>query len=1258
MRQRSATPRYGASVPEGAGTDGVTLDPGTPEQSATAGSVGAIPGVEADAQDSRVIEQQLIEQGGWHELIELLLNRSERVQGAERVETLRQIAAIFEGRIGDPQGAFATLDTAHREDPTNEAIFDDLMRLSAALGRLDAMEAAARRSLAALPRHEEALLVLEALARGAERWDELAQLLSQHVALTADNPDATVEILHELATISEVRLGDAAQAARAWEDLLRVSQQAATSQQAVEALERIYESTDDVEGYLGILERKVEFVESDAEFVAIHQMMAALWEGRMERPLRACQALEKILSVHPADAHVHRELERIYRQEEQWHELVHLYERQIAVATAADERAELTFRMAEIWDRLGDVEKAVQSYRAVVAIVPDHADALSALARLSELVGDIDEAFEATQKRLLTLTDVKEKAALNHRMGVMALEHLKDPAEAEGRWRAALELEPKRVETLRALLQLYRSREQWKNVADILARAVEVSADGAEKVGLLIEAAALHHDHLADDEKAFELYGEALDLEPSNDTACRGIVEVGLAVEEWGAVVRYAEMLLKPAGRRETRPQQSKQEAAHLHLTLAKAAQQLGEAVKAAFHFKKASELDAGVLPELSSWASVLWEKKEWRGAAALYDVLHDRADVAESPADKLEMTYRLGRARLELCERRLATEVLKKALQLDPRHRPSLEAMARVRIELEDHRGAVAAKTALADLVDTADERYTLFCEIAAILRDRLRDPEGALGAFRQALESRPDDHRILHAVLELHTAGKQWAEAVSVIRRLAATDKDAKVQARYLVAAGNIINYELHRPLEAVEAYEEALTLVPDDLKTWRHIEKILTERKEWRALELASLRMIHRPGDATDPAQRAMLASLWRELGLLYRARLHQEPEAVAAFQKADALDGTEASAAPAPDRAEHRDGAAVVAAPVVPQPGSGPPLAAGAAELPVELRALYASAVAQGSSERARAYAAALVAIGQPPPDAPAVARQERPAVLQPFARAITEASWQQHVVRPDQDRRISAIFAVVSHAIAFVRARSRKELGLPREGLDLRRDVTLFGRVATIASSALQISCPELILQPEQPGEVELLCERQKNRVTPILCIRAGLLGARPETEIAFALARHLTLMRPELFVLWPNVIPDVEERKAALIGAGRLVQPALAAPPHLVEAAAQYAELFKKVVPHDAARVIQDLAPRLFIESPDPDVARWSRAAELSADRAGLLVCRDLEAACRAISAHALGPGRPTTPERIDSLVRWSVSDDYFALTALAGQGR
>ena len=281
------------------------------------------PGVEADAQDSSVLELQLIEQGGWHELDRALaqpLPEGARAPSASRTSVRSRPSSRRGSAIRRVLSRPWTRLTA--KTPRT--------RRSSAIScgfqpHLDAWGtwrpppgASSRRCLDTKRRSWSS----RSWPAQGERWDELAQLLSQHVALTADTPDAAVTLLHELATVSEVRLGDARQAARAWENILLVSQQAPTSQQAMESLERLYESMDDVEGYLGDPRAQGGVsLESDAEFVAIHHMMAALWEGRMERPLRACQALEKILAVHPADAHVHRELERLYRQEQQWHEL-------------------------------------------------------------------------------------------------------------------------------------------------------------------------------------------------------------------------------------------------------------------------------------------------------------------------------------------------------------------------------------------------------------------------------------------------------------------------------------------------------------------------------------------------------------------------------------------------------------------------------------------------------------------------------------------------------------------------------------------------------------------------------------------------------------------------------------------------------------------------------------------------------------------------------------------------------------------------
>ena len=53
--------------------------------------------------------------------------------------------------------------------------------------------------------------------------------------------------------------------------------------------------------------------------------------------------------------------------------------------------------------------------------------------------------------------------------------------------------------------------------------------------------------------------------------------------------------------------------------------------------------------------------------------------------------------------------------------------------------------------------------------------------------------------------------------------------MRARYLVAAGNILQYELGAPEEAFTLYERALDCDPDDLKTFERIDKLLTATKE---------------------------------------------------------------------------------------------------------------------------------------------------------------------------------------------------------------------------------------------------------------------------------------------------------------------------------------------------------------------------------------------------------------------------------------------
>src|SRR4029077_20217059 len=112
-----------------------------------------------------------------------------------------------------------------------------------------------------------------------------------------------------------------------------------------------------------------------------------------------------------------------------------------------------------------------------------------------------------------------------------------------------------------------------------------------------------------------------------------------------------------------------------------------------------------------------------------------------------------------------------------------------------------------------------------------------------------KPNDRQLLHDLLDLFSETKQWKKAMEILMRLADLETGV-VKAKFLVAAGNIANYELHSTDEAVELYNNALDQDPDDLKAFERIDKIMTAKKDWKNQERNYRKMIKRIGQ--DPPE----------------------------------------------------------------------------------------------------------------------------------------------------------------------------------------------------------------------------------------------------------------------------------------------------------------------------------------------------------------------------------------------------------------------
>src|SRR5439155_14220455 len=73
-------------------------------------------------------------------------------------------------------------------------------------------------------------------------------------------------------------------------------------------------------------------------------------------------------------------LDRLYGAAERWYDLLGNLERQVELAETTGETVGLKYRIGHLWQlRLGDVARAIESYREALEMDPSHAETLHAL---------------------------------------------------------------------------------------------------------------------------------------------------------------------------------------------------------------------------------------------------------------------------------------------------------------------------------------------------------------------------------------------------------------------------------------------------------------------------------------------------------------------------------------------------------------------------------------------------------------------------------------------------------------------------------------------------------------------------------------------------------------------------------------------------------------------------------------------------------------------------------------------------------------
>ena len=132
---------------------------------------------------------------------------------------------------------------------------------------------------------------------------------------------------------------------------------------------------------------------------------------------------------------------------------------------------------------------------------------------------------------------------------------------------------------------------------------------------------------------------------------------------------------------------------------------------------------------------------------------------------------------------------------------------------------------------------------------------------------------------------------------------------------------------------------------------------------------------------------------------------------------------------------------------------------------------------------------------------------------------------------------------------------------------------------------------------------------------------------------------------------WPHVVPTVAELKVVFLAALKLVQPKFEVK---ADAAAggrrSTCSACSAAVPPQMIEQLAAVVQRFITAKGEADIHKWSNAVDMTATRAGFLICDDLEVAARLVQAEPVSIGVAEPKDKIRDLVLWSISDEYFAL--------
>lgn len=313
------------------------------------------------------------------------------------------------------------------------------------------------------------------------------------------------------------------------------------------------------------------------------------------------------------------------------------------------------------------------------------------------------------------------------------------------------------------------------------------------------------------------------------------------------------------------------------------------------------------------------------------------------------------------------------------------------------------------------------------------------------------------------------------------------------------------------------------------------------------------------------------------------------------------------------------------------------------------ALFSHYRGQDQLDAAFCLARALVFLKQANADEAQLHRQfHRPEFRQARQR-LSEDMLRRQVFHPDETIGLSGVFGLTAPAAAARWAKPLPSSVTSRGRLDLAGDRSPVARMVKYVQEVLNVGEPDVYVVDDGAG-VSVFNAQREGRVHPSLIVGRGAAAGDDLRPLAFALGRTMVeLYLPHyMFVCADRSVPNL---KAVLRACRVMARIDVGTPPDVEVLARELRALLPSRYPDQ----LRELFERIEAAGYPLDVGQWARGVEISAHRIGLILADDLGVAAQHIGREREGFSFLTSRDMVQELVRFSISEDYFAVRKSLG---